>query len=225
MGYQDFVASGKSEDDLLDILKHVFLSYLPSREGGLDTRKEWKDVLSGGEKQRMGLTRLFYHQPKFGVLDECTSAVSTDVEGQMYQHAKDLGINYSPHHHISPTLPYKVPPEAAPPHRRARRLGDQYHRHGGRAHVLREGEGGTAKQAQGCRRLERPSEGDRAGARIQEARGSAGVDVVPALQVCAVCAYLCHVCEGLSLIPISCAMEGLSSPRQANTTSSPSSAT
>ncbi|KWU44593.1 hypothetical protein RHOSPDRAFT_33921 [Rhodotorula sp. JG-1b] len=90
--YPDFVKSGKTDEDLLEILRKVHLAYLPEREGGYDVRKEWKDILSGGEKQRMGMARLFYHLPKYGVLDECTSAVSTDVEGSMYQHAKDLGI-------------------------------------------------------------------------------------------------------------------------------------
>jgi hypothetical protein len=53
--YAQFQKSGKTEEDLIDILKVVHLAYLPAREGGWETVKEWKDVLSGGEKQRVSL--------------------------------------------------------------------------------------------------------------------------------------------------------------------------
>ncbi|EIW77195.1 hypothetical protein CONPUDRAFT_129429 [Coniophora puteana RWD-64-598 SS2] len=87
-----FYESGRSEEEIQDILESVFLGYLVGREGGWDVTKEWRDVLSGGEKQRMAMARVFYHCPKFAILDECTSAVSGDVEGQMYEHAKLMGI-------------------------------------------------------------------------------------------------------------------------------------
>ncbi|KAI0072098.1 hypothetical protein K474DRAFT_455580 [Panus rudis PR-1116 ss-1] len=90
--YPQFVESGRTHEELMEILTAVHLEYLPAREGGWSTRKEWRDVLSGGEKQRMGLARVFYHRPKYAILDECTSAVSSDVEGRMYEHAKSLGI-------------------------------------------------------------------------------------------------------------------------------------
>jgi len=67
--YADFVRAGRTEEELEGILESVFLRYLPEREGGWKTRKEWRDVLSGGEKQRMGLARVFYHRPKFAILD------------------------------------------------------------------------------------------------------------------------------------------------------------
>jgi ATP-binding cassette, subfamily D (ALD), peroxisomal long-chain fatty acid import protein len=57
--HSDFLESGKSEDDLMDILEAVYLGYLPEREGGWATRKEWRDVLSGGEKQRVSQALLF----------------------------------------------------------------------------------------------------------------------------------------------------------------------
>lgn len=88
----DMREAGKRDIDLERILEEAKLGHLLAREGGWDTRKEWKDVLSGGEKQRMGIARLLYHEPRYAFLDEGTSAVSSDVEGVLYETAKEKGI-------------------------------------------------------------------------------------------------------------------------------------
>lgn len=44
-----------------------------------------KICCAAGEQQRLGMARLFFHNPKLGVLDECTNATSVDVEEHLYR--------------------------------------------------------------------------------------------------------------------------------------------
>ncbi|KAJ0547205.1 putative ABC-type fatty-acyl-CoA transporter [Helianthus annuus] len=89
---------GEIDTDILDthlkrILENVKLSYLFEREGSSwDASHNWEDILSLGEQQRLGMARLFFHKPRFGILDECTNATSVDVEEHLYRLARDLGI-------------------------------------------------------------------------------------------------------------------------------------
>ncbi|KAL3252871.1 hypothetical protein MRX96_054778 [Rhipicephalus microplus] len=88
----DMLRRGVTDEQLARFLHLVQLDYVLERERGWDTIQDWMDILSGGEKQRIAMARLFYRQPQFAILDECTSAVSVDVEGSMYQYCRQAGI-------------------------------------------------------------------------------------------------------------------------------------
>lgn len=91
--FEEMKRRGKTDQDIVNFLDIVQLRALvQQREKGLDSIEDWIDVLSGGEKQRVAMARLFYHHPQFAILDECTSAVSVDVEGSMYEYCKRVGI-------------------------------------------------------------------------------------------------------------------------------------
>lgn len=44
------------------ILKLVRLDACAARHGGLRAVRDWRATLSGGEKQRMAMARMFYHR-------------------------------------------------------------------------------------------------------------------------------------------------------------------
>ncbi|CAK9818004.1 ATP-binding cassette sub-family D member 3 [Anthophora plagiata] len=96
----EMIRRGQMTDgDLKKLLDLVQLGHLLERENltnseglGWDVVADWMDVLSGGEKQRIAMARLFYHKPQFAILDECTSAVSVDVEDSMYSYCRQASI-------------------------------------------------------------------------------------------------------------------------------------
>ncbi|KAK9446063.1 lipid transporter [Metarhizium brunneum] len=86
-------ARSVTDADLMSILKLLELEHLVDLyPEGWDAEAEWRDVLSGGLQQRVAMARLFYHRPKYAILDECTSSVTLETEKIMYENAKALGI-------------------------------------------------------------------------------------------------------------------------------------
>lgn len=79
----DMKALGRTDADLFKILEFVQISGIVEREGGWDAQREWRDALSGGDKQLIAMARLFYHKPKYAILDECTSAVTLELEQRL----------------------------------------------------------------------------------------------------------------------------------------------
>jgi ATP-binding cassette subfamily D (ALD) long-chain fatty acid import protein len=67
-------AKGVTDADLSSILRILDLEHVVSSfADGWDAEAEWRDVLSGGLQQRVAMARLFYHKPRYAILDECTS--------------------------------------------------------------------------------------------------------------------------------------------------------
>lgn len=76
-----------SDEKILKVLSLVFLDkFYEKLENGLDTELGEKGVrMSGGERQRVALARLFFDDSKIIILDEATSAMDNITEKQVME--------------------------------------------------------------------------------------------------------------------------------------------
>ncbi|XP_033735732.1 ATP-binding cassette sub-family D member 4-like isoform X1 [Pecten maximus] len=93
---QDILSGSVSAENqkITQYLEYVGLTDIMDRVEDLDKSLDWNwyDELSPGEMQRLSFVRLFYHQPKFAVLDEATSQIGLTAEKKMYEMCGQLGI-------------------------------------------------------------------------------------------------------------------------------------
>jgi len=100
-------ANGKSDDNVREVLRWAHVSPEVFRDGRadlqftennriitpkLDDVRDWQKDLSPGQKQKLAFARLFFHEPRFVVLDECTNGISPDVEMDLYNRCTKLNL-------------------------------------------------------------------------------------------------------------------------------------
>jgi len=73
------------DDRLRDVLQQVQLGHLQDR---LDDERDWSQVLSLGEQQRLAFARLLLLRPRIAFLDESTSATDEGLEHALYQRVR-----------------------------------------------------------------------------------------------------------------------------------------
>ena len=81
-----------SDDKIIEVLKIVCLDKFFDRlENGLDTELGEKGIrMSGGERQRVALARLFFDDSKIIILDEATSAIDNIIEREVMNNIINL---------------------------------------------------------------------------------------------------------------------------------------
>jgi len=69
---------------------------LPGLAARLDEEAHWAQILSGGEQQRLALTRVFLHRPAWLFLDEATAAIDENAELAFYHRLRAAlpGLTY-----------------------------------------------------------------------------------------------------------------------------------
>ena len=82
------------DQHLKQVLEQVNLADLDERFDGFDAQRDWADVLSLGEQQRLTFARLLLNKPNYAILDEATSALDLDNEQRLYHHLQAIGSTF-----------------------------------------------------------------------------------------------------------------------------------
>ncbi|MDJ0899269.1 MAG: ATP-binding cassette domain-containing protein [Xenococcus sp. MO_188.B8] len=95
-----------SDRQLCQVLQQVNLPDLVARFQGFDTERDWADVFSLGEQQRIAFARILITQPKYVILDEATSALDVKNEENLYRYLLEMGKTFISVGHRSTLLRY-----------------------------------------------------------------------------------------------------------------------
>jgi vitamin B12/bleomycin/antimicrobial peptide transport system ATP-binding/permease protein len=87
-------SSDITDTELEKVLEKVNLADLAERFGGFDVEKDWADVLSLGEQQRLAFARILINKPHYIILDEATSALDIANEAELYRHLKQTEATF-----------------------------------------------------------------------------------------------------------------------------------
>ena len=75
-----------SDHQLNDALEKVNLADLAEQSGGFDVEKDWEEILSLGEQQRLAFARVLINRSRYVILDEATSALDVKNEANLYNY-------------------------------------------------------------------------------------------------------------------------------------------
>ena len=82
------------DERILESLKALNLDHTLEKAGGLDTERNWGDILSLGEQQRLSFARVLLAEPRFVFLDHPSRGLSECPLGELLKLLRQQGITY-----------------------------------------------------------------------------------------------------------------------------------
>mmetsp|Transcript_7472 Transcript_7472/g.28009 ORF Transcript_7472/g.28009 Transcript_7472/m.28009 type:complete len:1367 (-) Transcript_7472:1856-5956(-) len=81
------------------------VAYIADRYG-YERKLNWDKILSEGEKQRLQIARVLFHQPKFAFMDESSASLDSDNQHICYSSLRDAGITLISVAHVEAVKQY-----------------------------------------------------------------------------------------------------------------------